>query len=298
MIRFSHVIEMFIDYITVERGLSLQTVQSYMNDLSKFRQFLNEQEIDTIDAISKIHILSFILAERKQGISARSTARRLSALRSLYRFALTEKIVTENPTETIESPKLVKKLPDVLDFQEVELLITAPDLSSFQGLRDRAMLETIYATGLRVSELISLKFHNLNRTAGFVRVLGKGTKERLVPFGQVAGDWLDKYLSEVRPHYARRHNTDDLFLTRLGKKMSRQFFWQLIKKYAKESNIKKEISPHMLRHSFATHLLENGADLRSVQMLLGHADISTTEIYTHIAQERLREIYDTYHPFK
>ena len=251
-----------------------------------------------VTLISKTHILEFLLAERKTGISARSIARRISVIKSLFRFGQLERIVDVNPAETIEAPRLAKKLPEVLEINEVDLLLALPDTSTPLGLRDKSMIETLYATGLRVSELVSLQANNVNLTVGFVRCFGKGSKERIVPIGKDAVEWLTRYLQEARPLLLKRKLTDDLYLSHLGTKMTRQAFWKIIKKYADKLRINKNISPHILRHSFATHLLERGADLRSVQMMLGHSDISTTELYTHLAQERLREIYDEFHPFK
>ncbi|MFC1852742.1 site-specific tyrosine recombinase XerD, partial [candidate division CSSED10-310 bacterium] len=286
MVKITQFIELYLDYISVERGLSGLTIASYQSDLKKLALFLADQGLIDIQDISKVHLLEFLLQERQQGISARSTARRISVYKSLFRFGLLEKLIEHDPVETIEAPRLVKKLPDVLDFEEVELLLSAPQIEHHQGLRDRSMLETLYATGLRVSELVSLRMSNINLVVGYARCMGKGAKERIVPLGKHAQDWLGQYVQTARPFLSRKRLTDDLYINRLGRKMSRQNFWKIIKKYTDQVGIKKNISPHMLRHSFATHLLERGADLRSVQMFLGHSDISTTEIYTHIAQER------------
>lgn len=297
MITISEYIVLYIDYISAERGLSPRTVSSYQSDLHKFLIFLTEIGIEELSSIRKKHVLDFLLRERRAGISSRSNARRISTLRNLFNFGIKEKIIDFNPLETLEAPRLVKKLPEVLSHDEVERLLNAPDIGNFRGLRDKSMLETLYATGLRVTELVSLSMTSVNFTVGYVRCMGKGSKERIVPMGKDALYWLKRYIQEARPKMTNRKLSDDLYLSRLGNKMTRQSFWQIIKKYTAIVKIEKAISPHVLRHSFATHLLEGGADLRSVQMFLGHSDISTTEIYTHIAQERLREIYNKYHPF-
>jgi integrase/recombinase XerD len=232
---------------------------------------------------------------RKNGISARSVARALAAIRGLFRFLVAERHLKHDPTENLDNPKLWSTLPKSLHPSEVDDLLAAPDRSTPDGLRDAAMLELLYATGLRVSELIRVKVEDLVLDAGFLRTFGKGSKERIVPFGDSAGKAMTTYIESARPHFNRR-NDIHLFLTNRGRPMTRQTFWMKIVKYARQAGIRAHISPHVLRHSFATHLLENGADLRSVQLMLGHSDISTTQIYTHVSRARLQKMYDQYHP--
>ncbi|MBN2383727.1 site-specific tyrosine recombinase XerD [bacterium] len=293
-----HFIELYLDYLRVEKGLSAQSSSAYHSDLKKLIVFLESRGVRECEQVKKTDLLEFLLSERKQGISARSIARRISVIKSFFRFGQFERLIADDPAETIEAPRLARKLPDVLDIAEVDRLLSAPDVGTRLGLRDKSMLETLYATGLRVSELVSLKLSEVNLEVGFVRCFGKGAKERIVPLGAHALDWLDRYLQEARGFLTNRRLSDDLYLSHQGRAMTRQAFWKIIKKYARDLGLNKKISPHILRHSFATHLLERGADLRSVQMLLGHADITTTELYTHIAQERLQEIYAKYHPFQ
>lgn len=290
--------EFYLDYIATEKGLSLNTRSSYAIDVMKLVKFLEKRGHTDVQSITRLHLLSFIIDERQRGISARTTARRMSAVRGLFRFGLLEKLIEIDPTEIMEAPKLVRKLPEYLDHDEVDRLLAAADITTNQGIRDRSMIETMYASGLRVSELVSLTISATNLQVGFVLVMGKGSKERIVPLSSEAIIWCTRYLSDVRPRYSRKHASDIFYLSRLGQGMTRQAFWQIIKQYARKAGITKPLSPHKLRHSFATHLLEGGADLRSVQLLLGHADLSTTEIYTHITQERLRAIYDKHHPFR
>ncbi|OAQ20740.1 site-specific tyrosine recombinase XerD [Thermosulfurimonas dismutans] len=287
----------FLEYLTLERNLSENTLQSYARDLGDFKEFLEKEGIDDLKEVSIETILLFLESLKRRKLSSSSVARKLSALRSFFRFLELEKGFTNNPLLLVESPKLPQRLPKVLTINEVERLLSAPDTSTPRGLRDKAMLETLYATGLRVSELVALTFSQLNLSAGFVRVFGKGSKERLVPLGDFAREYLERYIREARPKLlSGRSDPPQVFLNRYGKPLTRQRFWQIIKDYARKVGIDTEISPHVLRHSFATHLLEGGADLRAVQMMLGHASLSTTQIYTHLDLKNLRKIHEKHHP--
>jgi integrase/recombinase XerD len=285
-------VESFLNYLTVERGLSTNSIGAYKNDLSSFFLEVKKEPLD----VKRDDIRQYLSAEKKRGMSGSTTARRLVTLRNLYRFLLLEKIAVEDPTENIESPKSIKSLPSYLSEEEVERLLEAPDIKKNLGIRDKTMLELFYATGIRVSELASLNMEGLNMMAGYILVMGKGSKERIVPFGEVAGDWMKTYIAGSRLKILKNKESKCLFVTSRGKGMSRQNIWMLLERYAKVAGITKHLSPHTLRHSFATHLLRHGADLRSLQILLGHSDISTTQIYTHIEQERLKEVYKKYHP--
>lgn len=242
-------------------------------------------------------ITDFIMNLKDNGLSANSISRNLAAIKSFHRFLVIERYIKDDVTSVMDSPKLWKKLPEVLNLEEVERLLSKPNLRDWLGIRDKAALELMYATGMRVSELVDLKLDNVNLDVGFIKCKGKGQKERIIPVGRKAITAIERYLNKIRPKLVKKkENVQHLFLTRLGRKMSRQTFWKIIKKYLKRAKIKKEVSPHTLRHSFATHLLERGADLRVVQELLGHANISTTQIYTHINKERLKSIHKKYHP--
>jgi integrase/recombinase XerD len=284
----------FLDYLAVEKGLAKNSLSSYGTDLRHFGHYLKDSQLD-VDRVERVHIVKYFQALRTAGISARSVARALAAIRGLFRFLVAERHLKKDPTENLENPKLWSTLPKSLQPSEVEALLAAPDRSTPDGLRDAAMLELLYATGLRVSELIKVRIDEVVMDAGFLRTMGKGSKERIVPFGDTARDAIVLYMEQGRPDldkYADPH----LFLSRRARPMTRQSFWMKITRYAREANIKAHISPHVLRHAFATHLLENGADLRSVQMMLGHADISTTQIYTHVSRARLQKMYETFHP--
>jgi len=290
-------IEAFLEYLTLEKNLSSNTLQSYAIDLKDFKNFLQKEKIKRIEEVSVETILLFLERLRKKGLSSSSISRKLSALRSFFRFLELEKGFSHNPVLLIESPKLPRRLPRVLTVNEVERLLSAPDPSTPQGLRDKAMLETLYATGLRVSELVALTFAQLNLEVGFLRVLGKGSRERLVPLGDFARHYLELYLREARPQLlSGRSDPPQIFLNRRGRPLTRQRFWQIIRDYARKVGITTEVSPHVLRHSFATHLLERGADLRAVQMMLGHASLSTTQIYTHLDLQNLRNVHEKHHP--
>ena len=289
-------IDRFLDALWQERGLSQNTLSAYQTDLKQLAVWLQKRGAGLLGA--QVDDLQDYLKHRhQQGLQPRSVSRILSSLRRFYRFCLREGLCHADPTALLESPKLGRPLPKSLREDEVEALLMAPDVTTDIGLRDRAMLELLYATGLRVSELVNLSLDMLNLKTGVVRTFGKGRKERLVPMGEDAMEWLERYLTTARPELLKGHGqTEAVFVTRRGGAMTRQAFWYGIKRYARKAAIRASISPHTLRHAFATHLLNHGADLRVVQMLLGHSDISTTQIYTHIAQTRLQAIHARHHP--
>ncbi|MGH9457457.1 MAG: site-specific tyrosine recombinase XerD [Thermoanaerobaculia bacterium] len=291
---FATWLPMYLDYLAVEKGLAPNSLRSYRADLRHFGHWLAGKELD-LERLERVHIVRYFQSLRSAGISARSTARALAAIRGLFRFLTSERHLKADPTENIDNPKLWSTLPKSLIASEVEALLGAPDVSTTLGLRDKAMLELLYATGLRVSELIRVRLDDLVLDAGFLRTIGKGSKERLVPFGDAARDAIVAWIERGRPELDR-HGDPHLFLGIRGRPLSRQSVWLKIQTYAREAGVTAHISPHVLRHSFATHLLENGADLRSVQMMLGHSDISTTQIYTHVSRARLQRIYEQYHP--
>ncbi|WP_297812513.1 site-specific tyrosine recombinase XerD [uncultured Methylophaga sp.] len=288
-------LQQFLDSLWLESGLSENTVEAYRRDLLAFAGWLSQFDVD-LAAATQQHIQRYQSQRMREGRKVRSEARLLSSLRRFYRYLIREELRDSDPTAQLESPRLGKPLPDSLTEQEVEDLLAQPDITDPLGLRDRTMLECLYATGLRVSELVSLKQEQVNTRQGLIRCIGKGNKERLVPVGEVALDWLQDYLIEGRPGVLNGQVTDDLFPTRRGKAMTRQAFWYLIKRYASQAHIDKPLSPHTLRHAFATHLLNHGADLRVVQLLLGHSDLSTTQIYTHVAKARLKQLHGEHHP--
>jgi len=289
-------IDRFLDVVWMERGLSRNTLAAYRRDLSGFAQWLTEQRQCVLLAAQREDLLAYLAARVIAEAKPRTVARLLSSLRSFYQQAVRDGHLPTDPSERIEAPRLGRTLPRSLTERDVELLINAPDTDTALGLRDRAMLELLYASGLRVSELVELRVLQLNLRQGVVRTLGKGSKERLVPLGEMASDWLERYLCTARGELLSGQECETLFVTRRGAGMSRQAFWYLIKKHAQQAGIHKPLSPHTLRHSFATHLLNHGADLRVVQMLLGHSDLSTTQIYTHVARERLKNLHAEHHP--
>lgn len=288
------IIDRFLDALWLEQGLSDNTLAAYRTDLRHCQRWLQEHNTLSLEQAGAGDLLGY-LAELHAG-SVRTAARRLSSLRRFYAWLVREGHAQTDPTVRIEAPRLGRSLPKSLTEAEVESLLDAPDTGSPLGLRDRAMLEILYATGLRVSELVGLEVNQVNTRQGVVRVTGKGNKERLVPLGEEALNWLQSYLQTTRPELLRGRQTDALFPTRRGGAMTRQAFWYLIRRYAVVAGINKTLSPHVLRHAFATHLLNHGADLRVVQMLLGHSDISTTQIYTHVARERLKQLHARHHP--
>lgn len=290
------IIERFLDALWMEHGLSENTLSAYRRDLVGCARWLTRGRKSLINA-QRSDLATYIADCARHGVRPRTTARLLSTLRRFYRYLVREGVLSADPTAELQSPKLGRPLPKSLSEEQVEELLAVPNVSTALGLRDRTMIETLYATGLRVSELVGLTVTQLNRDAGFIRVIGKGNKERLVPVGEEAGDWLSRYFSEARPALVRERQTDALFPTVRGACMTRQAFWYNIKRYARMAGIdEKQLSPHTLRHAFATHLLNHGADLRVVQMLLGHADLSTTQIYTHVARARLKELHARHHP--
>jgi integrase/recombinase XerD len=286
-------VERFADHLWVEFGLSDNTIAAYRADVADFRAFLAGSGKGLREAVNADLYAYLGFSAR---VSSRTTARRLSALRRLYRFLMRERLVEADPTALVESPRIGRALPHSLSETDVDALLAAPDTSTPLGLRDRTMLELLYATGLRVSELVGVRLGDLDLVQGVVRVVGKGDKERLVPVGEVALDWLARHVTQARSDILRGQVCEAVFPTQRGASMTRQSFWQIVKKYGRAADIRGELSPHTLRHAFATHLLNHGADLRVVQMLLGHADISTTQIYTHLARERLKALHAEHHP--
>ncbi len=286
--------EQFLDAVWLESGLSENTLNAYRTDLAAFEGWLGKKKLP-LDAVTRAELLNYLAANVRQGLSPRSSARRLSTLRRFYRYLLREGLIGEDPTADVRSPSLGRPLPKFITEASVEKLLAAPP-ETILGVRDRAMLETMYASGLRVSELVALALNELDLTTGLVRVTGKGGKERIVPLGDEATSQLGDYLKGARPSLLGEQKSGAVFLTRRGQPMTRQAFWQLIKRYSAAAGIDSSLSPHSLRHAFATHLLNHGADLRSVQMLLGHADLSTTQIYTHVAKARLQTLHASHHP--
>jgi integrase/recombinase XerD len=289
------IIDKFLDAIWMERGLSANTLGAYRADLVSLRRWLADRDVSLIFA-ARSDLLAFIAWRTEQGAKPRSTARQLSSFRRFYRFLLRENTIQEDPTIKIDMPRIGRSLPQSLTEGEVEALLGAPDVSDPLGHRDRTMLEVLYATGLRVSELINLKQSEINLNQGVLRIVGKGDRERLIPLGDEAQTWIREFIAGPRTEILLERQTDYLFPTRRGERMTRQAFWHIIKRYSKIAEISSKMSPHTLRHAFATHLLNNGADLRVVQMLLGHSDLSTTQIYTHVARTRMKEMHAEHHP--
>lgn len=300
LIDFPEIIEQFIDIVWMERGLSKNTLSAYRTDLKNFVTWLKQTSGENLSNLmieaNREVIQKYFSDLEDREISPRSRARLLSSLRLFYAYLLREKIIDVDPVALIDAPKMGRSLPKTLSEKDVESLLMAPDTMTLLGLRDRSLFEVLYATGLRVSELVGLELTQVNLVQGVLRVTGKGNKERLVPLGEEAISWLEKYLGIVRSDLLKGKVTDALFVTKRGGAMTRQAFWYLIKRYAFQAEIASDISPHTLRHAFATHLLNHGADLRVVQMLLGHSDLSTTQIYTHVANERLKSLHSQHHP--
>ncbi|NWG39055.1 MAG: site-specific tyrosine recombinase XerD [Hydrogenophilaceae bacterium] len=292
----SDLIDRFCDRLWLEDGLSQNTLSAYRRDLKAFSDWLNETRHHTLIEAAAMDIDAYLAYRFAAKAKPRTAARYTASLRRFYRFLARENLIENDPTQYLDTPKLPRSLPKVLSESEVESLLVAPDISTPAGLRDRAMIETLYATGLRVSELVGLKLLNLDLNAAVLRVTGKGGKDRLVPLGEEAQHWLSRYLRESRPLLLNGKACAEVFVTPRGSSMTRQAFWHLLKRHARTAGIHKPLSPHTLRHAFATHLLAHGADLRAVQMLLGHADISTTQIYTHVARERLKQLHRQHHP--
>ncbi|HML94234.1 MAG TPA: site-specific tyrosine recombinase XerD [Thermodesulfobacteriota bacterium] len=289
-------LDSFLSYLVVEKGLSENTLESYGRDLKKFLLFINSRGITSAREIKYGDILDFMTRSREEGLNATTIVRSMVSVKQFFKYLLSEKVLSEDPTAHIKTPKMKKAIPGVISLDDVESILGAPDESTPEGLRDAAMLEMLYATGIRVSELIGLKLNDVNFELGFVVVYGKGSKERVVPIGDKAREKLLLYLRDSRTALLKGRESKALFVTRRGAGMTRQGFWKIIKAQALKAGVTKKISPHTLRHSFATHLLERGADLRTIQVMLGHSDISTTQIYTHVESERLKEIHKKYHP--
>lgn len=289
-------LEQFIDALWMERGLSKNTLAAYRADISGLGNWLRKEKSTDLLTARRADILEYFDYRVGRGAQPRSTARLLSSIRRFYQYFVRQGKIPEDPSKNIEAPKLGRTLPKSLSEMEVEALLSAPDTGDVLGLRDRTMLELLYAGGLRVSELVGLNISQVNMQQGILRLTGKGNKERLVPLGEEAINWLQRYLAESRSALVKTNQSDALFVTRRGGAMTRQAFWYIIKRYASTAAISQDMSPHTLRHSFATHLLNNGADLRVVQMLLGHSDLSTTQIYTHVARERLKDLHEQHHP--
>jgi integrase/recombinase XerD len=289
-------IDVFLDHVKVERGLARNSVDAYGRDLAKFRRFAEAEGVDAAAAVEPRHLLAYLVALSKAKIAARSQARNLVALRQLFRHLRAERHIDKDPTADLELPKIGRPLPVTLTLREVEELLSQPRIESVRGLRDAAMLETLYATGLRVTELVQLRQIDVNLPERFLSTVGKGRKQRLVPLGQRAHDRIQEYLATARPSLLGPRSSPSLFVTNRGRAMTRQGFWKLLGGYARAAGIRKRLSPHKLRHSFATHLVERGADLRAVQAMLGHADIGTTQIYTHVSRERLVAVVKKHHP--
>jgi integrase/recombinase XerD len=294
----SATITSFITHVRVEKGLSANTVSAYRRDLMKFEAFAKKRQL-TLEAVSRDDLVDFLAGLYREKLESRTVARQLVTLRNFFRYAQIQDLIATDPSANLESPKLRRSLPGYLRLEEVERLLAQPDPNTTLGLRDRAMLEVLYSTGLRVSELVGLRVGDLDGKSGCVRCIGKGDKERIVPVGRKALASVEKYLQEGRPEmlrHAKAVNSTALFVNNRGVALSRVGVWKILSAYGRRAGLRVALTPHMLRHSFATHLLEHGADLRSVQLMLGHADISTTQIYTHVVEERLKQIYKAHHP--
>lgn len=296
MTAFDFLVDKYLNHLAFEKGLSEKTIESYSSDLIRYLRFLNNKEIMHISDADTTLVLKHLIALREAGLGSRSIARHLVTLRGFYKFLVQEKIIEYDPAKLVDLPKTGLKLPDVLSVHEIKRLLNAPDKEKPLGARDAAMIELLYAAGLRVSELVNLKLMDVNLEACFVRVFGKGSKERVVPIGLYAKDKVENYIHGARPLLLKHIVSPYLFVARAGKPMTRQGFWKLLKRYAQIAGINKKITPHSLRHSFASHLLEGGADLRTVQVMLGHVDIATTQIYTHVAREHLKKMHEKFHP--
>ncbi len=289
-------LDIYVGYLRAERGAAAKTVEAYASDVSRWLESLQKKRVTEIDEVNRDHVVGYLQSLSRRGLSARSQARHLASLRVFHRFLVAEKLARLDPTEDVDTPRAVKKLPVFLTLDEVEALLAAPDETTIPGARDKAMLELLYATGLRVSELCRLGLNDVQLGAGYVIAFGKGKKERLVPIGRVAAAQVEAWLSGPREVMLKGRESRALFVTRMGGAFTRQGFWKLLRQYALKAGIRKALSPHKLRHSFATHLVERGADLRAVQAMLGHADISTTQIYTHVSKAHLHQLYDQHHP--
>jgi integrase/recombinase XerD len=288
----------FTHFLIVEKGLAKNTIVSYERDLKSYMKYIkNVEQLNSFNEVERVHIIHFLGYLKEQGKSSRTLARHVASIRAFHQFLLRERATDHDPSVHLETPKLERTLPKVLNLEEVETLLDSPNTKDHYGIRDKAMLELLYATGIRVSELIGLQVGDVHLTMGFVRCIGKGNKERIIPIGKTAIAALEQYVNNGRPHFISKKSQDDaLFLNHHGNQLTRQGFWKILKRLAREAGIEKELTPHTLRHSFATHLLENGADIRAVQEMLGHSDIATTQIYTHVTKTRLKDVYSKFHP--
>lgn len=289
-------VEEFIGHLAVERGLAENTLTAYRSDLEKYQKYLAEHKITDPAKVKRQKITEYLFHQKEKDLAISSICRSLAAIKMFHRFLVRENLASEDPTALVETPKIWKQVPDVLSQSEIEAILRTAEGTSRQQIRDYAILELLYASGMRVSELIELQIENVNLDMGYVRCIGKGKKERIIPVGKKAQEAVGLYIRKIRPKMSKGRLTSDLFLSRLGRKLSRQSIWKIIKSYARKAGIKKVIKPHTMRHSFATHLLEHGADLRSVQEMLGHSDIATTQIYTHVDKERLKSVHKEFHP--
>lgn len=286
----------YLNYLLIEKGASDNTLESYRRDLHRYLSFLEKKGLTDVSFVNAQTVIEFLIHLKDEGLAANSMNRSLATLRGLYNYLVEEKVVDESPLADIERAKVWMRLPDTLSREEMNLVLAQPSAETPAGLRDKAMLELLYATGLRVSELAGLTMNSINWQAGFLVVMGKGSKERVVPVGKKAYDCVRRYIEEARPVFMKSKTTDVLFLNRFGRAFTRQGLWKIIGGYAQKAGLQKNVHPHTFRHSFASHLLEGGADLRAVQVMLGHADISTTQIYTHVTKERLRQVHRKFHP--
>jgi integrase/recombinase XerD len=286
----------YLNYLLIERGMAQNTLEAYGRDLRRYFQFLQQKDITELQEVKPEVIIEYLVQIKADGLSANSMNRALAALRGFYKYLTQEKIIGQSPLVNIELAKVWMRLPDTISKEEMNVILIQPGNQTASAMRDTAMLEFLYATGIRVSELINLTMNSINWQVGFVVVMGKGSKERIVPIGKTAYDCTRRYVDMARPQLMQKKNTDVLFLNRFGTKFTRQGLWKIVIRYAQKAGLQKKVHPHTFRHSFATHLLEGGADLRTVQVMLGHVDISTTQIYTHITKERLKEIHAKYHP--
>lgn len=290
------IIDEYLNFLTVEKGVSRHTLDAYSRDLNRYVSFMHSSGMKAMADVAPDDVISYLAQIKKEGLNARSVNRALAAVRGFYKFLIHEKKIDANPVANIEQSKVWSRLPDTLNKEEMNLLLGAPGLKTPYALRDTAMMELMYATGIRVSEIITLTMNNINWQVGYLVVMGKGSKERIVPIGRSAYNCLHEYVNYARSGFVKEQATNTLFLNKSGRGLTRQGFWKILKKYAMKAGLQKKVHPHIFRHSFASHLLEGGADLRSVQTMLGHADISTTQIYTHITRERLKYIHKKYHP--
>lgn len=289
-------IDQFIHFLSVEKGLANNTLESYQRDMVAYTTYLRKQGITAIEESTRTQIIGYLMTLQEKGRATATLSRNMASIRAFYQFLIRDKYLDKDPSIHLETPKIEKRLPKVMSIDEVECLLDSPNIHHPAGIRDKAMLELLYATGIRVSELVNLAIGDVNLEMGFVKCMGKGSKERIIPLGSVAIQIVRQYIATGRPHLLKEGSETALFLNHHGKQITRQGFWKIMKRCAQQANIRNEITPHTLRHSFATHLLENGADLRSVQEMLGHADISTTQIYTHVTRTRIKDVYAKTHP--